>query len=60
MNPWGTNVFKDPMNKVIFILGETQSGLKMKEEVYSKNIRDIKFEKEEKILLKVSPMKGVM
>ncbi|XP_069145981.1 uncharacterized protein [Solanum lycopersicum] len=60
VRPWGTDLLRESLEKVKFfheMLLAAQSGHK---EYVDRKVRDLEFMKGEKVLMKVSPMKGVM
>ncbi|XP_055826393.1 uncharacterized protein LOC129894771 [Solanum dulcamara] len=60
VRPWGTGVLRESLEKVKFIQEKLLASQSKKKEYADRKVRDIKFMEGEKMLLKVSPMKGVV
>ena len=60
MRPWGTDLLRDSFEKVRFIQEKLIAAQSRQKEYADQKVRDMHFMEGEQVLLKVSPMKGVM
>ena len=60
MIPWGTDLLRKSLDKVKFIQKKLLAALNRQKEYADRRVRDLDFMEGEQVLLKVSPMKGVM
>ena len=61
VRPWGTDLLRDSMEKVKSIQEKLlAAALSTQKEYADRKVRDLEFMEGEQVLLKVSPMKGVM
>ena len=60
MRPWGTDLLRESLDKVKFIQEKLLAAQNRKKEYADRKVRDLDFMEGEQVLLKVSPMKGVM
>ncbi|XP_049345409.1 uncharacterized protein LOC125809909 [Solanum verrucosum] len=58
--PWGTNLLSESLEKVKFIPKKLLAAQRRQKEYADRKVRDLKFMEGEQVLLKGSPMKGVM
>ena len=57
---WGTDLMRQSLEKVKFIHEKLLAAQSRQQEYADQKVRDCDFMKSEQVLLKVSPMKGVM
>ena len=57
---WGTDLLRESLDKVKFIQEKLLAAQNRKKEYADRKVRDLDFMDGEQVLLKVSPMKGVM
>ena len=57
MRPWGTDILRESLDKVKFIQEKLLAAQNRQKD---RKVRDLDFMEGEQVLLKVSPMKGVM
>ena len=57
---WGTDLMRQSLEKVKFIQEKLLAAQSRQKEYADRKVRDLDFIKGEQVLLKVSPMKGVM
>ena len=57
---WGTDVLRESLEKVKFIQDKLLAAQSRQKEYADRKVRDLDFMEGEQVLLKVSPMKGVM
>ena len=60
MRSWGTDVLRESLDKVNFIQKKLLAAQSRQKEYADRKVRDLDFMEGEQVLLKVSPMKGVM
>ena len=60
VRPWGTNLLRDSIEKVKSIQEKLLAEQSRQKEYADRKVRDLEFMEGEQVLLKVSPMKGVM
>ena len=60
VRPWGTDLLRDSLDKVKFIKKKLLAAQNTQKEYADRKVRDSDFMEGEQVLLKVSPMKGVM
>ena len=60
MRPWGTDLLRESLDKVKFIKEKLLAAQSRQREYADRKVRDFDFMEGEQVLLKVSPMKGVM
>ena len=60
VRPWGTDLLRDSLDKVKRIQEKLLAAQSRKKEYADRKVRDLEFMGGEQVLLKVSPMKGVM
>ncbi|XP_069145548.1 uncharacterized protein [Solanum lycopersicum] len=60
VRPWGTNLLKESLDKVKFIQDRLLMAQSRQKSYADRKVRDLEFMVGERVLLKVSPMKGVM
>ena len=60
MRPWGTDLLRESLDKVRFIQEKLLAAQNRQKEYADRKVRDLDFMEGEQVLLKVSPMKGVM
>ena len=60
VRPWGTDLLRDSMEKVKPIQENLLAAQSRQKEYADRKVRDLEFMEGEQVLLKVSPMKGVM
>ncbi|XP_069145653.1 uncharacterized protein [Solanum lycopersicum] len=60
VRPWGTDILRESLDKVKFIQEKLLAAQNRKKEYADRKVRDLDFMEGEQVLLKVSPMKGVM
>ena len=60
MRSWGTDLLRESLDKVKFIQEKLLAAQNMQKEYADRKVRDLDFMEGEQVLLKVSPMKGVM
>ena len=60
VRPWGTNLLRESLDKVKFILEKLLAAQNRQKDYADRKVRDLDFMEGEQVLLKVSPMKGVM
>ena len=60
VRPWGTNLLRDSLDKVKFIQKKLLAAQSRQKEYADRKVRDLDFMEGEQVLLKDSPMKGVM
>ena len=60
VRPWGTNLLRDSIEKVMSIQEKLLAAQSRQKEYADRKVRDLEFMEGEQVLLKVSPMKGVM
>ena len=60
MRPWGTDILRESLDKVKFIQEKLLAAHGRQKEYADRKVRDLDFIEGEHVLLKVSPMKGVM
>ncbi|XP_015162430.1 uncharacterized protein [Solanum tuberosum] len=58
--PWGTDLLRESLEKVKFIPEKLLAAQRRQKEYADRKVRDLKFMEGEHVLLKGSPMKGVM
>ena len=59
LRPWGTDLLRESLNKK-FIQEKLVAAQNRQKEYADRKVRDLEFMEGEHVLLKVSPMKGVM
>ena len=60
VRPWGTDFLRESLDKVKLIQDRVLMAQSRQKSYADRKIRDLEFMVGEKVLLKVSPMKGVM
>ncbi|XP_059310096.1 uncharacterized protein LOC132061270 [Lycium ferocissimum] len=60
VRPWGTDLLRESLEKLKVIQAKPLAAQNRQKEYADSKVRDLEFEEEEQVLLKVSPMKGVM
>ncbi|XP_059292529.1 uncharacterized protein LOC132045987 [Lycium ferocissimum] len=60
MRPWGTDLLRESSDKVKVIQQKLLAAQSRQKEYVNRKVRDLALMVREKVLLKVSPMKGVM
>ena len=60
VRPWGTDLLRESLEKVKFIQEKLLAAQSRQKEYADRKVRDMNFMEGEEVLLKVSPMKGVM
>ena len=60
VRPWGTDLLRESLDNVKFIQEKLLEAQNRKKEYADRKVRDVEFMEAEQVLLKVSPMKGVM
>ena len=60
VRPWGTDILRDSLEKVKSIQEKLLAAQRWQKEYADRKVRDLEFMEGEQVLLKVSPMKGVM
>ena len=60
VRPWGTNLLRESLDKVKCIQEKLLATQSRQKEYADRKARDLEFTEGEKVLMKVSPMKGVM
>ena len=60
VRPWGTDLLRDSLKKVKSIQEKLLAAQSRQKEYADRKVRDLEFMEGEQVLLKVSPMKGVM
>ena len=60
VRPWGTDLLRESLEKVKFIHEKHLAAQSRQKEYAYRKVREIDFMEGEQVLLKVSPMKGVM
>ena len=60
VRPWGTDLLRESLDKVKFIQEKLLAAQNRQKEYADRKVRDLDFMEGEQVLLKVSPMKGVM
>ena len=60
VRPWGTDLLRESLDKVKLIQDRLLMAQNRQKSYVDRNIRDLEFMVGERVLLKVSPMKGVM
>ena len=60
VRPWGTDLLRDSLEKVKSIQEKLLAAQRRQKEYADRKVRDLEFMEGEQVLLKVSPMKGVM
>ena len=60
VRPWGTDLLRESLDKVKFIQEKLLAAQNRQKEYADRKVRDFDFMEGEQVLLKVSPMKGVM
>ena len=60
VRPWGTDLLRDSIEKVKSIQEKLLAAQSRQKEYADRKVRDLEFMEGEQVLLKVSPMKGVM
>ena len=60
MRSWGTDLLRESLDKVKFIQEKLLAAQGRQKEYADRKVRDLDFMEGEQVLLKVSPMKGVM
>ena len=60
VRPWGTDLLRESLDKVKFIQEKLLAAQSRQKEYAYRKVRDLDFMEGEQVLLKVSPMKGVM
>ena len=60
VRPWGTDLLRESLEKVKFIQENFLAAQSRQKEYAHRKVRDLDFMESEQVLLKVSPMKGVM
>ena len=60
VRPWGTDLLRDSIKKVKSIQEKLLAVQSRQKEYVDRKVRDLEFMEGEQVLLKVSPMKGVM
>ena len=60
VRPWGTDLLRESLEKVKFIQEKLLAAQSRQKEYANRKVRDLDFMEGEQVLLKVSPMKGVM
>ena len=60
VRPWGTDLLRDSIEKVKSIQEKLLAAQCRQKEYADRKVRDLEFMEGEQVLLKVSPMKGVM
>ena len=60
VRPWGTDLLRDSMEKVKSIQEKLLEAQSRQKEYADRKVRDLEFMEGEQVLLKVSPMKGVL
>ena len=60
VRPWGTDLLRDSIEKVKSIQEKLLAVQSRQKEYADRKVRDLEFMEGEQVLLKVSPMKGVM
>ena len=60
VRPWGTDVLRESLKKVKFIQEKLLAAQSRQKEYADRKVRNLDFMEGEQVLLKVSPMKGVM
>ncbi|XP_059279540.1 uncharacterized protein LOC132033550 [Lycium ferocissimum] len=60
VRPWGTNLLREPLDKVKLIQEKLLAAQSRKKEYTDRKIWELEFMKGEQVLLKLSPMKGFM
>ena len=58
--PWSTDLLRESLDKVKFIQEKLLAAQNRQKEYANRKVRDLDFMEGEQVLLKVSPMKGVM
>ena len=60
VRPWGTDLLKDSLEKLKSIQEKLLAAQISQKEYADRKVRDLEFMEGEQVLLKVSPIKGVM
>ena len=60
VRPWGTNLLRESLDKVKLIQDRFLMAQSRQKSYADRKVRDLEFMVGERVLLKVSPMKGVM
>ena len=60
VRPWGTDLLRESLEKVKFVQENLLVAQSRQKEYVDRKVRDLDFMEGEQVLLKVSPMKGVM
>ena len=60
VSPWGTDLLRESLDKVKSIQEKLLAAQSRQKEYADRKVRDVEFMEAEQVLLKVSPMKGVM
>lgn len=60
VRPWVTDLLRESLDKVKFIQEKLLAAQSKQKEYADRKVRDLEFKEGEQVLLKVSPMKGVM
>ena len=60
VRPWGTDLLRESLDKVKFIQEKLLAAHGRQKEYADRKVRDLDFMEGEQVLLKISPMKGVM
>ena len=60
VRPWGTDLLRESLDKVKYIQEKLFVAQSRQKEYADRRVRDLEFMEGEQVLLKVSPMKGVM
>ena len=60
MRPWGIDLLRDSIEKVKYIQEKLLAAQSRQKEYADRKVRDLEFMEGEQVLLKVSPIKGVM
>ena len=60
VKPWGTDLLRESLDKVKFIQEKLLAAQNRQKQYADRRVRDLDFMEGEQVLLKVSPMKGVM
>ena len=60
VRPWGTDLLRDSMEKVKSIQEKLRAAQRRQKEYAYRKVRGLEFMEGDQVLVKVSPMKGVM
>ena len=60
VRPWGTDLLRESLDKVKFIQEKLLAAQSRQKEYADRKVRELNFMEGEQVLLKVSPMKGVI